>query len=46
MSKAFPTASAPHLPHARPVSWVMSQVLLALLPGAAATLFYRGPGVL
>lgn len=46
MSKAFATAPAPHLPHARPVGWVMSQVLLALLPGAAATLFYRGPGVL
>ncbi|MGB7396423.1 MAG: RnfABCDGE type electron transport complex subunit D, partial [Candidatus Macondimonas sp.] len=42
---AFPTAPAPHGPHARPVGWVMTQVLLALVPGALTALAVRGPGV-
>lgn len=42
---AFPTAPAPHGPHARPVGWVMTQVLLALVPGALTALIVRGPGV-
>lgn len=40
-----PRQEMPHWPHARPIGWIMSQVLLALLPGAAVTLWYRGPGV-
>lgn len=42
---AFRTAQPPHAPRARTVGWVMTQVVLALLPGALATLVVRGPGV-
>lgn len=40
-----PRSEMPHWPHARPLGWVMTQVLLALLPGAMMTLWCRGPGV-
>lgn len=44
--RTFPTAVAPHLPAARSVRQVMGQVLLALLPGIAAHVWFFGPGVL
>lgn len=41
----FATAGAPHLPPASSVSRVMGLVLLALLPGIAAQVWFFGPGV-
>lgn len=44
--RQFATAGAPHLPPASSVSRVMGLVLLALLPGIAAQVWFFGPGVL
>ncbi len=46
MTRSFPTAAAPHLPAARSVQKVMALVLLALVPGVIAQVWYFGPGVL
>jgi electron transport complex protein RnfD len=42
----FRTAPSPHLPAARTVQQVMALVLLALVPGIAAHVWFFGPGVL
>lgn len=44
--RTFATATAPHLPARRSVRQVMGLVLLALLPGIAAHVWFFGPGVL
>lgn len=44
--RQFPISAAPHLPAARSVQQVMGHVLLALLPGIAAHVWFFGPGVL
>ncbi|MFN3841754.1 MAG: RnfABCDGE type electron transport complex subunit D [Rehaibacterium terrae] len=44
--RQFPTATAPHLPAGRSVRQVMALVLLALLPGAAAHVWFFGPGLI
>lgn len=46
MTRQFKTAPAPHLPPATTVSKVMTQVLLALIPGIALYSWYFGSGVL
>ena len=43
---AFTTGGAPHMPPQVTVSGVMQQVLLALVPGVAAHLWFFGPGIL
>ena len=43
---AFTTGGAPHIPPQVTVSGVMQQVLLALVPGVAAHLWFFGPGIL
>lgn len=43
--KRFATAAAPHLPAGRSVRQVMALVLLALLPGAIAHVWFFGPGL-
>lgn len=42
----FATAPAPHLPVRRRVSQIMALVLLALVPGVLAHVWFFGPGVL
>ncbi|MDJ0656826.1 MAG: RnfABCDGE type electron transport complex subunit D [Xanthomonadales bacterium] len=42
----FATAGAPHVPAPKSVHWVMLQVLLALIPGTAAYVWFFGPGIL
>lgn len=44
--RTFPVAAAPHLPPRRSVRRVMGLVLIALLPGIAAHVWFFGPGVL
>ena len=44
--RSFPTAGAPHLPAPTSVQRVMLDVLVALVPGIAAHVWYFGPGLL
>ena len=44
--KSFATRGAPHLPAPTSVQRVMLDVLLALLPGIAAHVWFFGPGIL
>ena len=44
--RTFETTPGPHLPAPRTVAGVMTQVLLALLPGVIVHTAYFGPGVL
>lgn len=44
--KEFATATAPHLPARRSVQQIMGLVLLALVPGAAAHVWFFGPGLI
>jgi len=46
MTRLFATSGAPHMPPPVTVSAVMLQVLLALVPGIAAHLWFFGPGIL
>lgn len=46
MTRHFPTAAAPHLSPTRGVQQVMLLVLLALVPGVVAQVWYFGSGVL
>jgi electron transport complex protein RnfD len=46
MTRHFDTAAAPHLPAQRSVRGLMARVLLALLPGLVAQLWWFGPGLL
>lgn len=45
-SPVFSSGGAPHMPPQLTVSWVMLQVLFALVPGIAAHLWFFGPGIL
>lgn len=45
-SRQFATGGAPHMPPQVTVSGVMLQVLVALVPGIAAHLWFFGPGIL
>ena len=42
----FETAGSPHIPAPTRVSWVMKQVLIALIPGLIAYVAFFGPGIL
>jgi electron transport complex protein RnfD len=45
MTRHFDTGSAPHFPPRRTVGGVMRLVLVALVPGVAAQVWFFGPGV-
>lgn len=46
MSRTFETGGAPHFPPHSTVSGIMLQVLLALIPGILAHVWFFGPGIL
>lgn len=46
MSRKFDTAGAPHFPPHATIAGVMLQVLLALVPGILAYVWFFGPGIL
>ena len=46
MSRKFNTGAAPHFPPHSTIADVMRQLLLALLPGIAAYIWFFGPGIL
>lgn len=46
MTRSFQTSGAPHVPPQSTVAGVMLQVLLALVPGVIAYIWFFGPGIL
>ncbi|KAA9132497.1 electron transport complex subunit RsxD [Marinihelvus fidelis] len=46
MTRAFSSGPAPHMPAPPTVAGVMTQVLIALVPGIIASAWFFGPGVL
>lgn len=45
MTRSFATSGAPHMPPLTTVAKVMLQLLVALLPGVIAYVWYFGPGI-